>query len=207
MTTAVRALLLSLCLPSVLTGCELIASLDRNQLAPQVSLAALPDEGAAPLKAELSWTVYDEDSADVSCVLDFGDGQQEDLASCQDLRAVFHDYEVPGGYVARLSVSDGEFTTSAVVSVRVAEVELGAELSLSEARGAAPFVAEFTWSVAGNPARCTLDFGDGTRDEVACELGVHFHTYEHAGAYVATFEAATAKQRARSAVGVRVDAE
>ena len=70
---------------------------------PSASLTARPREGRAPLAVEFTVSTSDPDNDPLTCTLDFGDNQQEEICSGHTT----HRYASAGEYNAVLAVSDG----------------------------------------------------------------------------------------------------
>ena len=183
-------ILIFLCLISALASCDFIESLDRNRLAPEVSLEVGPEEGEAPLDVRFEYAASDPDGNPLECTLEFGDGASAELTSCKGV--TFHTYAEPGGKVATFRAADGEFESVSQVGVRVTatpEDETELSLSASPEEGEAPLLVAFGWDSQGLSGSCTLDPGDGGEviDIEDCETATQaFHTFEQAGGFVAS---------------------
>ena len=176
----------------LLTACEDLSRYQPPQAAPVVTLSAEATQGAAPFTTEFILDVQDEDSAELDCVLEFGDAQRVEKERCAGRTNLFHTYDAPGTYQARLSVTDGKTSALAETSINVvASSEDDVELlfTATPERGNAPLIVEFEWTSTGLSGQsCVLDFGEGETQEIEnCDQVTNtFHTFESPGGFVVT---------------------
>ena len=79
------------------------------------SIGSLRVSKASPLINEevtFSFSVSGNDGNPTSCVLDFGDGQTQELASCSGNQTVKHTYAAAGSFTAKLTAKDAPGATS-----------------------------------------------------------------------------------------------
>ena len=172
------------------------------------SIGSLRVSKASPLINEevtFSFSVSDNDGNPTSCVLDFGDGQTQELASCSGNQTVKHTYAAAGSFTAKLTVKDAPGATSTRnVAVRVLATppNTAPKIASLTANPASPVAGVataigFTVSDAENDAvSCVVDFGDGQTQNLTSCAGVQnlSHTYEKEGRY-------TIKVTAKDAAG------
>lgn len=191
---------------ALLVGCEDLSAYQPPQAAPTATLRAENTRGAAPFVAEFTLEAHDEDSDELSCILEFGDAQSVERERCAGRTNLFHTYHEPGTYQARLSVSDGEEHAASEVSVGVTpRSDVTLTFTADPERGEAPLTAEFEWTSEGLAGQnCVLDFGDGATQEIenCAQVTNAFHTFKSSGGFVVTL---TFPEVAGRSVGILVE--
>ncbi|MFC5668093.1 PKD domain-containing protein [Kitasatospora misakiensis] len=127
-------------------------------------------------------------TAPSASVVDFGDGSEPVTTT----GTVQHTYAAQGVYTVTASAVDtlGGRAEGAASEVRVnPNFPASADLAVTYAGG--PYTYRFTVSASSpwNPRNGTVDFGDGTREDVPSRNGSLVHTYATAGRYRAEFTA------------------
>lgn len=107
--------LIGLGLVLLLAGCGLF-----QQPAIITAFEALPSPVSFGMPAIFSWTLTTNNSASLTCTINFGDGQQTQFmaARCSNGSAT-HAYANSGTFTAVITASTGSSTTSAIISVYV----------------------------------------------------------------------------------------
>jgi PKD repeat protein len=85
------------------------------------TLTVTPNNGVAPMLSAVNWQL--EGFTDpVTCVFNFGDGEEQTIEKCSQVSDTFHTYEQAGGYVLVLTVKDtsGEVSRSLPITVQAA---------------------------------------------------------------------------------------
>ncbi|MFJ4792991.1 PKD domain-containing protein [Kitasatospora purpeofusca] len=121
-------------------------------------------------------------------VIDFGDGS-EPVSTTGTVR---HTYTAQGVYTVTASAVDalGGRAEGAASEVRVnPNFPASAGLAVTNAGGAYTYRFTVSASSPWNPLNGTVDFGDGTREDVPSRSGSLVHTYAAAGSYRAQFTA------------------
>jgi cytochrome c len=152
--------------------------------APNVAIEAAPKSGNAPLSVLFSSVVTDPDDDELTYQWEFGDGD----TSSQET-SVRHVYRQGGTYTAELTVSDGELSTSASVTVTVGNPPANqaptVQIAADPIRGTAPLDVRFTAAgrdPEGGALMYTWDYGDGSAGAGRSVT----HRYLTAGTYTAT---------------------
>lgn len=157
---------------------------------PQTDLDAFPKRGRSPL--EVSFVAKCDDAlVDIaSCVLEFGDGNEETLLNTKKVQEVRHVYvntrldDQQFKAKLRATNSDGlTDPTPAIIQVTV-ETDVGRAphtvLSATPQEGLSPLEVTFTahcTDLGKHLTQCRLDFGDGTSQNLP--LSEVFHTVKH----------------------------
>jgi PKD repeat protein len=138
---------------------------------PIAQASAAPTNGSAPLAVSFSSAgSYDPEGVALSYSWTFGDGTTSTAANPS------HTYQNPGGYSARLSVSDGTSTTaSGLITINVTITGTNqppvAVASATPAAGPAPLSVSFSSAGSYDPEGATLTynwtFGDGSTSTAA----------------------------------------
>jgi PKD repeat protein len=163
-----------------------------GNVAPNVEIGAAPASGNAPLDVLLSSEATDPDDDELTYLWEFGDG---DTSSQEG--SVRHVYRTAGTYTAKLTVSDGQASASATVSITVGNPPQNqaptVQIAADPLNGSAPLDVRFTASgrdPEGGALIYTWDYGDGSQGAGRSVT----HRYLTAGTY-------TAKVTARDAQG------
>jgi alpha-tubulin suppressor-like RCC1 family protein len=171
-----------------------------------------PDTNRAPVGHEIRFrylvnqrtTIYDE-SFDLSCRLDFGDGTVRDDVPCNGTSTyryipwthASHTYEDPGLYVARLTVTNGRGKSDTVhAPVAITDplnqppvLEAFAVADLDVGVGERVSIRWTARDPEGEGLSCTLGFGDGSESEIIdpCNGPLErFKAYASEGGYPVT---------------------
>ncbi|MFF4357025.1 PKD domain-containing protein [Streptomyces sp. NPDC001604] len=155
--------------------------------------APSPSSGVAPFDAVLKTDAGSSWPEKLTYSLDFGDGTAPATGSAGT--PVSHTYTTPGRYLARLTVTDSDGTSSTAAYSMVAGTPTPPPASLTAAAdttndgqtdaGAAHFTVPEppdSWEVLGRD----LDFGDGSRTSLGDGVPQTFHQYPAPGTYTAT---------------------
>jgi PKD repeat protein len=163
-----------------------------GNVAPNVEIGAAPASGNAPLDVLFSSEATDPDDDELTYLWEFGDG---DTSSQEG--SVRHVYRTAGTYTAKLTVSDGQASASATVSITVGNPPQNqaptVQIAADPLNGSAPLDVRFTASgrdPEGGALIYTWDYGDGSQGAGRSVT----HRYLTAGTY-------TAKVTARDAQG------
>ncbi|USN44601.1 MAG: PKD domain-containing protein [Candidatus Woesearchaeota archaeon] len=163
--------------------------------APEVSVfTANPEKGKAPLEVTFTSKVEDKEKDNLTCVLKFGDGNEEKLSSCNEETQTKHTYTQKGLYTATLTAKDSRGAITTKSTTIYVTKNIAPELLSFEATplsGLAPLNVNFTAKVQDEDSdelTCTLDFGDGDKiKETNCAVTYYTaHTYKQNGIYTAT---------------------
>lgn len=112
--------------------------------APTVDASAYPDSGQAPLNVRLYATGSDSDGSIVLYEWDYTDDGVVDWMNAS-LGEVYHIYDSPGDYTARVYVTDNDgLKTSGTVTVEVSGSLPAASAKVDKLRGEAPLAVNFT---------------------------------------------------------------
>lgn len=158
----------------------------------------------------LTWAVSDPENDAVSCAVDFGDGQSQQVTTCTGSQQLTHSYVANGTYTIKVKATDAkgnsaDQSTTVTVSSGSNSTPTITNLSLTPTSPIASQAATLTWTAsdAENDAiSCTVDFGDGQNQSVSSCTGnqTFGHTYAAAGAYTVKVTATDAKNAVSSQV-------
>ncbi len=158
---------------------EAAAVAGRTNSAPTAAFTPSAQTGVVPLTVDFINDSTDADGDDLTYEWTFGDGDTSTDESPQ------HTYTGTGGYVARLTVSDGTSTATAQQTVIVSDGRPEAFYVAHPLKGFVPFPVAFDASGSTTPeapiTSWEWDFGDGTTASGE-EVG---HTYTQPGNYLA----------------------
>ncbi len=166
------------------------------------AFSASPDSGEAPLIVHFSDT---SSGNPTTWSWDFGDGESGSGAT------PVHTYQNAGSYIVTLTVSNGDSTDTADVTITVTDANpvivtniesvkptemptmatmatidpISASFSASPDSGEAPLTVYFSDTSSGNPTSWSWNFGDGESGSGATSS----HTYQNAGSYIVTLKA------------------
>jgi PKD repeat protein len=136
-----------------------------GNVAPSVEIGAAPGSGNAPLSVLFSSEATDPDDDELSYLWEFGDG---DTSSQEG--SVRHVYRQGGTYTAKLTVSDGQASAGATVSITVGNPPVNqaptVQIAADPLNGSAPLDVRFTASgrdPEGGALIYTWDYGDGSQ--------------------------------------------
>ena len=145
-----------------------------NHIPEIIDFSANPNRGEGKLITNFNIDVYDEDGDELTCTLNFGDGNMI-TDKCSILNNIEYTYQ-PGNYYAELTISDGIDSNLALVSIIVKEDEAHAPVintfSATPNTGVDTLTTVFNVVVSdedGDELTCTLNFGDGTHITNNCE--------------------------------------
>ncbi|MEU2339519.1 PKD domain-containing protein [Streptomyces sp. NPDC013172] len=152
-----------------------------------------PPEGLAPLGISLKTDATSSWGAALSYSVDFGDGS--DLATGTPGTPVTHTYSAPGLYHPRITFTEPDGTTAQksyagvaagtaappAAGLSAAPDTANGQVDAGSARFAVPAPAD-AWEVAYR----TLQYGDGTQDNLAVDATETTHQYPAPGTYTAT---------------------
>lgn len=164
----------------VITACSNIGG--QNQV-PIAQFQATPLIGAAPLNVSFNASQSsDPDGDPLTYTWDFGDGNVGSGV------APNHTYQSTGTFTVKLTVSDGQASTDAFVSVFVSSGNTApiASFTATPTSGTSPLLVNFDASGSSDPDNdpltYTWTFGDGTSGSGVSPS----HTYQNGGVYTAT---------------------
>ncbi|GAA3796692.1 hypothetical protein GCM10022403_033230 [Streptomyces coacervatus] len=154
---------------------------------------AYPSSGIAPFDTSVKTDAVSNWAKALTYSVDFGDGSAPVTGAAGS--PIAHTYSTPGRYLARITVTDSDGTSTAGANWTMAATATPPPASLSAAvdatsdgqinAGTAQFaVPEPTdsWEVLSR----VLDFGDGSHDSVGDGVGQTVHQYPAPGTYTAT---------------------
>ncbi len=156
---------------------------------PRARLSLSPTQGQVPLTVRLDGGESSDDGDIRDYRWNFGDGTELHGPSA----VIYHVYERPGPYTARLTVTDDKGQTDTAQADLLAEpVPVNesprARLRFSPAQGPAPLVVDFDGSNSSDPDGRIVSydwiFGDGTEAQGA--KNALSHQYQQAGTYTVT---------------------
>ncbi len=161
---------------------NILILVEQRNREPVALINATPVNGTAPLQVTFDGSgSQDPDGDQLSYNWDFGDGRMASGAS------VGHEYITVGNYLATLTVSDGEFShvASITISVRNLNNSPTAAFTATPDEGVAPLSVTFDASssrdVDGNELTYNWNFGDGTNGRGVSTT----HVYSDPGSYTA----------------------
>lgn len=157
--------------------------------APVAALSATPTSGNAPFTVnfDASASTYDGDRSKLTFTWNFGDGSVGKAATGA---TVSHEYTKPGSFTATVTVSDGELSDSAMVSIVVGNPPDTnkapvADFAATPTSGPAPLTVAFDGKASRDPdgdsITYALDFGDGSSATTVTAS----HVYANSGTYTA----------------------
>ncbi len=153
-----------------------------------VEFSATPDQGMQPLTTMFTINVTDNDSEELECELDFGDGINVS-GLCDELNGLFHLYENTGTFTAKLSATDNiNEPVTAELNVFVYErPEFSPIINLFTVESSngtyVPTNLTINWNAthAGNhPMSCSLRI-NGVATDVACIGNMNINNFVTVG--------------------------
>jgi PKD repeat protein len=157
----------------------IIEVIDSNVYPPEITLFdAEPKFGYDELTSTFSVGVFDKDGNDLSCELDFGDGDKKTTTNCSSLNGLKHTYTSIGNYTAKLTVRDTKFNDVETLNIEVADGNVyppAINIFNGEPNmGVDMIETHFTINVTDmdgdrNNVVCTLEFGGGTSKVGDCD--------------------------------------
>lgn len=156
---------------------------------PRAELSLSPTQGQVPLTVRLDGSASLDEGEIRDYRWDFGDGTELHGPSA----VIYHVYEAPGPYTARLTVTDdGGQTDTARADILAEPVPVNesprARLRFSPAQGKAPLVVDFDGSHSSDADGRIVSyhwiFGDGTETQGA--KNALSHQYQQPGTYTVT---------------------
>ena len=131
----------------------------------------MPTSPVAGQQVSFSLDVSDPENDAVSCVVDFEDGQSQNLTSCAGVQNLSHTYTTEGQYTVKVTAKDATGalnTTSAYITVQDVTINKSPVINAFNKMPSNAFVADvfnFTWQVANaedDNVSCRIDFGDNS---------------------------------------------